>query len=179
MILLQYLVIILFHVQCGQSQNMQRVAGGTQAKQSDWKFIVALFYRNSTIQPYSYFCSGVIINEWYILTAGHCAHDSKSSKLKIRENIMIESGQTKIYINVSRWHMNDSRHVIDLVTHPKYSYLAKETRPFDIAIFKVNRAFQFDGKVEPIPLGEPDEEPIGKCIFFKATTLRLCAFYRG
>ena len=83
---------------------------------------------------------------------------------------MIVSGQTKIYINVSRWHMNDSHHVIDLVTHPKYSYLAKDTRPFDIAIFKVNRAFQFDGKVQAISLGEPDEEPIGKWHFLIATT---------
>lgn len=43
-----------------------RIVGGIPSQPSAWPWIVAI-YRNGLFH-----CSGVIIDEWWILTAGHC-----------------------------------------------------------------------------------------------------------
>ena len=157
MILLRFLLILSINIHFCQSQNMQRVAGGINAKESDWKFNAALFYRKSTNRPYEQLCSGAIINKWQILTAAHCMFTiekwTRSPKLLIWKNIIIVPGKTKIH----RWHLVKARYVADFIVHPKYNHSAK-VKHYDIAILKVNKAFKFDGKVEAIPLQDEESE---------------------
>jgi secreted trypsin-like serine protease len=47
--------------------NSQRIIGGVEATPNSWPWQVALAFTNY------YFCSGSLINNQWVLTAGHCA----------------------------------------------------------------------------------------------------------
>lgn len=60
---------MLINVGCGIEPNntrKKRLIGGERADKSDFPWFANIFNR------YEYRCGGTIINDLYILTAGHC-----------------------------------------------------------------------------------------------------------
>ena len=78
----------------GDTFDMARVVGGNDADFDKWKFVVAIYKQTSTKvnskqSKYNYYCAGVIINKWHVLTVAHCLISVKEMK-----EIIIQSGTT-------------------------------------------------------------------------------------
>ncbi|XP_053641246.2 trypsin-7-like [Cherax quadricarinatus] len=62
---------------CGNA-NVERIVGGVEVSPHEFPWLVGLQFNNKTI----YTCGGSIINNLYILTAGHCLYDLETSQLR-------------------------------------------------------------------------------------------------
>ena len=75
---------------CGKSLSTGlpewRVVGGTDANVGEfpWQVILTLTQENLFFPNANNFCGGSIINEKWILTAGHCTHLKRADTLKVR-----------------------------------------------------------------------------------------------
>ena len=61
---------------------MEKIVGGTEAKQEDWKFITLVTQNTDDMSSY---CGGAIINDEYILSAAHCYKGWVEHRSKICE----------------------------------------------------------------------------------------------
>ncbi|CAL4123589.1 unnamed protein product, partial [Meganyctiphanes norvegica] len=55
---------------CGRVNRASRIIGGIETEVNEYPWQVALLSSASSTRP---FCGGSIINEWWIMTAAHCA----------------------------------------------------------------------------------------------------------
>lgn len=65
--------------ECGQQESDNRIIGGTAAGLDEYPWLALLKYQNQNKVEFA--CSGVLINDEYILTAAHCV-DPKIIKAK-------------------------------------------------------------------------------------------------
>ncbi|CAG9813085.1 unnamed protein product [Phaedon cochleariae] len=67
---------------CGYLDPGDRIRGGANARLNEFPWMALLSYR--TRRGPDFKCGGTIINERYILTAGHCLHNLKNPLLGVR-----------------------------------------------------------------------------------------------
>lgn len=114
--------------------------------QNDWPWMVALLASN---QNNRLFCGGVLINEWFVLTAAHCLNDKRI------EEVTVRLGEFHF-----GWPNNDRRdHDVEAIQlHEKFN---KTSFDNDIAVIKLSdRADMSDragrsGNIWPICLPPP------------------------
>ena len=99
-------------------------------------------------------CGGVIINNYYVLTAAHCIGDAETW---FHDRIN-RFGSTKISVKVGH-HDIESPHAItinvDSVSiHPGYK---KERISHDIALLKLSKKLEFNDAVQPIDLPKQED----------------------
>ena len=96
---------------CGRSFNTSqpdwRVVGGADAAVGEfpWQIILTLAVENKVIADANNFCGGTIINERWILTAGHCIHLRKENSLKVRlgvHNMKIQEEGQEVNVFVEK-----------------------------------------------------------------------------
>ncbi|KRT80411.1 Trypsin, partial [Oryctes borbonicus] len=67
--------------QCGVASDQYKVVGGTYADLGDHPWVVLLEYLSKG--KFSFKCGGALINERYVLTAGHCINDREGKLVHV------------------------------------------------------------------------------------------------
>jgi Trypsin len=85
------------------------------------------------------FCGGVILSEYYVLTAAQCTHDKK------KEDTKVLVGHHIIY------KYKYPHDVADFFEHPKYEDKG-EWKNFDVSVIKLKTGLQFSKEIQTIRL---------------------------
>ncbi|KAF8791539.1 Proclotting enzyme like protein [Argiope bruennichi] len=121
---------------CGLNSNT-RIVGGKVSLPHEWTWMVALLRRNR------FFCGGVIINDWYILTAAHCVMGIKVKDLKVR------LGE----YNFSE--KNEHQEDIPVAEIKRHALFVTLTFQHDIALLKLKRRIEYTKFIGSICLPNP------------------------
>lgn len=109
-----------------------RIVGGQTAPRP-YPYQISLQIK--TNNGYSHNCGGSIVKENCVLTAAHCVVDFQPG------NLSIFAGTNKLNdVNGQRYSVNSFK------VHPDYQELVQN----DIAVIKINDAFQYSSKIAPI-----------------------------
>uniref|UniRef100_A0A1B0GLS4 Peptidase S1 domain-containing protein n=1 Tax=Lutzomyia longipalpis TaxID=7200 RepID=A0A1B0GLS4_LUTLO len=124
-----------------------RVVGGEEAKPHEFPYMISLQWLDNPEQKH--FCGGSILNENWILTAGHC--------IKAFSNV---TGMTEI---VAGAHLisqpsqyEQRRKPKSIIVHESYD-MANSPGPYDLALIEVDEPFVFNEYVGSLSL--PADEP--------------------
>uniref|UniRef100_A0A023G588 Putative trypsin n=1 Tax=Amblyomma triste TaxID=251400 RepID=A0A023G588_AMBTT len=151
---LQLLALLLFLLkgaratQCGQRNllyDTERIVGGSDAGPLEfpWQVSVQVFS--------SHQCGGVILDEYWILTAAHCMKYSPIFyKIYVGKDHLFRKELTERYYYVS-----------EIIKHPYYS---EDTVDYDIALIRLDEPmdFFFDDYLSPICMPKPSDDFTGQ-----------------
>ncbi|XP_037032043.1 trypsin-1 isoform X2 [Bradysia coprophila] len=123
------------------SYRSSRVVGGTNAEESEFPFIVSLTRRGG------HFCGATIVNDQWLLTAGHCVCNGlnrfmKPNQIKSVIGLHTMSSFKDNAIESSAFEMN----IRTIVTHPDYRC---ESVKDDIALLRLHKTIIFTDVVKP------------------------------
>ena len=123
-------------------EALSRIVGGTAAIQGSWPWQI-------DIKAYgSHYCGGTILNEYWILTAGHCFDQYG---LTTSPWTLIAGKHRKYYTDSTE----QSRKASKVYRHSKYNSYSIDN---DIALIKVDKAFTFNDYVQPACLPKSGAE---------------------
>lgn len=132
----------------GESLGMERIIGGKDADTSDAPWIVALVYYSSWGSVYdNQFCGGSIINESWVLTAGHCVIGMDASEFYIVAG----------FIDLDDTSEGQSKSIEKIILHWNYDDWTLER---DIALLQLESPLELNDNVAVIELaneGDPLE----------------------
>jgi len=97
-------------------------------------------------------CSGVLLNEQYVLTAAHCIYQVRLS------DIIIQLGVYDIQDHSRQQYAPQTFSVVEKKIHPNFKYQAAHPDRFDVALLKLNRAARLQENVVPICLPPKDSD---------------------
>ncbi|GIX80962.1 proclotting enzyme [Caerostris extrusa] len=118
---------------CGL-RTSTRIVGGFMSVPHEWTWMVALLRRNR------FFCGGVIINDWYILTAAHCVIGVKVKDLKVR------LGEYNFH------EKNEHQEDIPVAEIKHHAMFVSMTFQHDIALLKLKRKIEYTNFISSICL---------------------------
>ncbi|GFY73921.1 proclotting enzyme, partial [Trichonephila inaurata madagascariensis] len=121
---------------CGLAAST-RIVGGTVSVPHEWSWMVALLRRNR------FFCGGVIINDWYVLTAAHCILGVRLKDLKVRLG--------EYNFNEKNSHQED----IPVAEIKRHALFVTLTFQHDIALLKLRRRIEYTKFIGSICLPNP------------------------
>ncbi|XP_044756720.1 uncharacterized protein LOC123315190 [Coccinella septempunctata] len=119
----------------------ERVVGGKASQPAAWPWVVSI-YKNGIFH-----CGGVIINEWWILTAAHCVDKYWLFYYEIQAGILRRFSYSP---------MEQVRWVVAAIAHEEYD---KSNLKNDIALMRLSSAVRYNRYVRPICL--PSETTAG------------------
>ncbi|KAI4499081.1 hypothetical protein M0802_005947 [Mischocyttarus mexicanus] len=132
---------------CGLSSLglSNRIIGGKISKPHDFPWIVVLFKKGAV------HCGGALINDRYVLTAGHCVKWTKVKDLTVGLGIHDVSDQDDGYVVAIR----------KTILHENFTSKAiYDTN--DIALIKLQEPVEYEDHVQPICLPDKDVDYSGK-----------------
>lgn len=122
---------------CGIESVDSKIVNGTEATPNNYRWMAGISDRNLQ----NVFCGGTLINNRYILTAGHCFTDVDPSNVRI---ILGAHDLTKL--------QNASIYTADkIIVHEKYEPNSSHQR-YDIALIRLNRNVTFTNNIGPVCL---------------------------
>ncbi|XP_055549758.1 serine proteinase stubble isoform X1 [Wyeomyia smithii] len=129
-----------------------RIVGGKNAPFGRWPWQVSV--RRTSFFGFSstHRCGGAVINDNWIVTAGHCVDDLLTSQIRIRV------GEYD-FSHVQEQLPYTERAVAKKVVHPKYNFFTYE---FDLALVKLEQPLIFAPHISPICLPGTDDLLIGE-----------------
>lgn len=96
-------------------------------------------------------CGGSVINQWWVMTAGHCCAVANFDSIVAAEHNLKEDENGE-----------QRRKVESCVVHPQFNWNAMEN---DIALMKLAEPLELDGKtVSPANLPSQQANPTGDCV---------------
>ncbi|XP_075419518.1 coagulation factor X [Tenrec ecaudatus] len=119
------------------AKDYVRIVGGNECKPGECPWQALLVNEEN-----EGFCGGTILDEYYILTAAHCLHQSKRFKVRVGER------------NTEKEEGNEMAHDVEMII--KHNRFVKETYDFDIAIIRLKTPITFRMNVAPACLPEKD-----------------------
>ncbi|XP_063700070.1 trypsin-1-like [Culicoides brevitarsis] len=123
---------------------LQRVVGGEDAAPHEFPYQISIRSEKGT-----HHCGGSILNENYILTAGHCI---------VPEGSVVVAGAH----NIAKPSVNEQRRKIEkFIVHKDYD---GSVGPYDIALIKVDKPFVLNEFVQTIALPESGVYPEGAAV---------------
>ena len=124
---------------CGmQIRNPNTAQGGVVTRLAPW--VVSIGYEDNR-NNYQHECTGSVLSSISVLTAAHCALTKK--KLKIRAGSFNPRLRKAVERNITR-----------MVTHPKYQMNNSGEVYWDVAVFMVDKPFEFSEFIQPVCLPE-------------------------
>ncbi|GLV32017.1 tracheal-prostasin [Carabus blaptoides fortunei] len=127
--------------ECGLNNNVQnRIAGGWETKPHELPWVVAIHNKRKL------FCGGAIINDRYILTAGHCVRWNKRAQLSVVVGQHNRRAHDGIELPIRR-----------MILHKEF-YSHKTHDETDIALIKLAEPIEFSNIVTPVCL--PKEQAL-------------------
>ncbi|CAH1796669.1 unnamed protein product, partial [Owenia fusiformis] len=113
-----------------------KVVGGVVATENSWPWQVAVFEESSGLN--FYVCGGTLIEDQWVVTAGHCVKDKSASKFTVR------LGEHDLTVKSS---MEMDYKVSDVNLHPMYQSLQ-----YDVALLKLETPVRYSREVSPLCL---------------------------
>uniref|UniRef100_A0A182WB74 Peptidase S1 domain-containing protein n=1 Tax=Anopheles minimus TaxID=112268 RepID=A0A182WB74_9DIPT len=118
-----------------------RITDGEIAVEGNWPWHGGLFHLTD------YQCGCTLINELFVLTAGHCVHDGDTG-YKISEKLI------SVKLGIHRLSANDtsgvqSYAVRKIIPHPKF---VANSHKHDVALLRLNGTVPFTNQVQPVCL---------------------------
>ncbi|GBP14591.1 Plasma kallikrein [Eumeta japonica] len=125
------------YCECGVPYTTRRIVGGYETKKNEFVWMILLLYRDS------FYCGGSSINDYYVMTAGHCTAGFRKELITVR------------FLEHDRSSPNETntidRKVAEIIRHPLYNPANYDN---DIALLKLDRRIQFNNALKkPIPNG--------------------------
>ncbi|XP_025161415.1 transmembrane protease serine 9 [Harpegnathos saltator] len=127
--------------------DLTQVVGGNEAKEHGYPYIVSMQWAGSHL------CAGSILNQRWILTAGHCVQAVPGV-----DQLGIKAGKHNLRI------IENSEQSIKVVATYVHENYRGGVGPFDIALMKLAKDLTFTKEVQPIALPEKNSEPTGDAI---------------
>ncbi|GAB0098980.1 trypsin [Sergentomyia squamirostris] len=124
-----------------------RIVGGKEAKPHQFPHMISLQWMDKA-EP-THFCGGALLNENYVLTAGHCAH-------ALTQGTEVVAGAHSILHS----NKNEQRRTVkNVYIHKDYS---GDVGPHDIALIKVDKPFKLNEYVKVLNLPTAPKYPTGQ-----------------
>ncbi|XP_022653037.1 transmembrane protease serine 2-like isoform X5 [Varroa destructor] len=127
------------------SRPQSRIVGGSESPPGRWPWLVAVHGGSDHV----FFCGGVLISSWWVLTAAHCAGNSTDPA-----GWLLQMGMTRR--NSAQPSSTQSRHIQAVVKHPDFNNASLYNN--DIALLLLSDPVSFDDFLRPLCL--PPEEPL-------------------
>ncbi|XP_028045068.1 trypsin-1-like [Monomorium pharaonis] len=119
-----------------------QVVGGEEAPEGSYPYIVSLQVYNG------HFCAGSILNERWVVTAGHCI-----DMVPIGD-ITVKAGKHNIKV---REDTEQVVHVTQIIVHKNYK---GGVGPYDIGLLELASLLKFNDRIKPIKLAAQESDPI-------------------
>uniref|UniRef100_A0A2A4K113 Peptidase S1 domain-containing protein n=1 Tax=Heliothis virescens TaxID=7102 RepID=A0A2A4K113_HELVI len=123
------------------------VAGGVDARRSDYPHMALLGYGHSP-ESAEWMCGGSIINDRYILTAGHCMSSPTFGKIRFAALGILQ--------RTDDFHMWQIYDIAEIIPYPQYNPPSKY---HDIALLSTRRRIRFNKEVAPACLHRSNVMP--------------------
>lgn len=122
-----------------------RIVGGEGSQPASWPWVVTM-YKNGVFH-----CSGVIISEWWIISAAHCVDKFWLYYYEIQAGLLRRFSFAP---------QTQTRFITHAIPHPNYN---KTTLQHDISLLKLSAPLRYNRYVRPICL--PSEATAGTDYF--------------
>ena len=117
-----------------------KLAGGSQAKPHSWPFMSILWISNFNTNE-TYFCGATILDNFWLITAGHCAYLGEKFEVVVGEHDLKEiSG-------------NEARYQVEkVIVHP--DFINNVDLPNDIALVLLKNPIVYSEFIQPACISE-------------------------
>ncbi|XP_053605246.1 trypsin-1-like [Plodia interpunctella] len=108
--------------QCGIARTRRRIVGGYETKKLEFPWMAVLMYNGR------FYCGGSLLNDLYVLTAGHCTSGFRKERITVRflEHDRSDANETKTI----------DRKVSEIIRHIRYN---PGTYDNDIALLRLDQ----------------------------------------
>ncbi|XP_036142161.1 transmembrane protease serine 9 [Monomorium pharaonis] len=127
-----------------------RITDGEDATPGEFPYQVSVRWGIPPLIPFSHSCGGSIINESFVLTAGHCVLRFGKLKVFAGKHYLFEDEDTQQEVDVAKAYV-----------HEKYP---GGVAPYDIALLKLKTPLVFNERVSAVKLPEQDEVRTGNTV---------------
>jgi secreted trypsin-like serine protease len=141
-----YLACIVLSVNAARKLNgsilddiQQRIIGGIGATSARFPYSAAIY---QTTPSGTFFCGGALINNQWVLTAGHCVADATEFIVQIGSAKLKDADPNRELLSTSTY-----------VLHPEFN---PDTLENDIGLIKFHMPVTFTDYVKPIPFASSD-----------------------
>jgi secreted trypsin-like serine protease len=148
------LVAVSYAVKCGETPvapklkdcDQTRIVGGCEANAYSWPWQIG--FVEHYFGSYSLICGGSIIDENWIMTAGHCVSGSedKPGKFRIKAGVFDRANNDE-----------DGEEILEIESihlHPDFDM---QTISWDISLLKLKKPLNFTGHVRPVCVPASDD----------------------
>ena len=138
------------------SSSYERIINGwaTSSKKFPYHVAIVIWIRGWLWGSWEYQCGGTIINDQWILTAGHCFFYSSRTVPIISENIKVAVGQDWAHF-FWQWFKDYFVKVVHVIPHAKFDH---RTSVNDIGLLKLGKKLSFSETVKPVKLHDKSNE---------------------
>nr|XP_029718136.1 transmembrane protease serine 9-like [Aedes albopictus] len=136
--------------QCGIKKRQVEglITNGLTTKLGEWPWHGALFHRKNRYSK-EYKCGATLINQNFVITAGHCVVDRESGYEVNAKSVTVDFGYVQLFSSSSH---GQSHGVLEIFVHPKFE---KDSNKHDIAVLSLKTAVRFSDFVLPICVRVP------------------------
>lgn len=126
------------HEEYNCTNTVEVIVGGVEAQEGEFPHQALLGWQpvdQFGSEEYDFLCGGVLISEWYVMTAGHCI---------LHEPLVVRLGEHELNEEVVDHHVDFD--IERVVRHPRYKGSSAYN---DIALIKLKQKVRFSTYIRP------------------------------